>query len=194
MGIVAGIGSRKTPPEALTLIRALAARLRERGHWLRTGGAAGADQAWAEGAGDRALIYRPWPGYRDKDHPPQARLLTIGGDGLPVSIPAADAALASVERFHPAPHRLSSRARKLHQRNYLIVFGARPQPRPVDLLVFWAPETASGVQGGTGQAVRIARHAGIPCLNLKSASAKALAEVLEALEPQPPSSTRSKAP
>ncbi len=48
----AGIGSRKTPPEMMSLMTDLAARLEEQGWILRSGGAIGADSAFQLGVKD----------------------------------------------------------------------------------------------------------------------------------------------
>lgn len=65
----AGIGSRETPPAILETMRAAARRLRDLGFVLRSGGAAGADTAFAEGAGVCSEIFLPWPGFRGIDTP-----------------------------------------------------------------------------------------------------------------------------
>jgi hypothetical protein len=61
MHTYAGIGSRRAPAEILTVMTALASQLAERGYTLRSGHAAGSDQAFERGAGTRAEIYLPWP-------------------------------------------------------------------------------------------------------------------------------------
>ena len=60
MCIYAGIGSRRTPPGVLINMRQLAASLSDLGWRLTTGGANGADTAFAAGAGpQRTTIYLP---------------------------------------------------------------------------------------------------------------------------------------
>lgn len=58
----AGIGSRRTPPEVLGRMRRVAERLDARGYTLRSGGADGADSAFADGATDKE-IFLPWRGF-----------------------------------------------------------------------------------------------------------------------------------
>jgi hypothetical protein len=72
MAAYAGIGSRRTPPEILSLMRQTAAALAARGYTLRTGGAGGADQAFLEGAGGplgQVELFLPWPGFRGSARP-----------------------------------------------------------------------------------------------------------------------------
>ena len=63
--VYAGIGSRATPPSVLEAMTTMAAWLARRGWHLHSGGAAGADSAFAAGApaGTRT-VFLPWPGYR----------------------------------------------------------------------------------------------------------------------------------
>ena len=68
--VYAGIGSRATPRDVLETMTAMAAWLARRGWHLHTGGAAGADSAFAAGAppGTRSL-FLPWPRYRGNAGP-----------------------------------------------------------------------------------------------------------------------------
>jgi predicted Rossmann fold nucleotide-binding protein DprA/Smf involved in DNA uptake len=50
----AGIGSRQITSEEASILRGLGARLASLGFWLYSGNATGADQAFEEGADDRA--------------------------------------------------------------------------------------------------------------------------------------------
>lgn len=133
----AGIGSRETPPEWLDVMTLIARRLDAAGWVLRSGGARGADQAFAAGSSRKQVFTSRFP-----LHP---------------------AARASVALFHPAPYRLSVFARILHARNAHILFGAGMDD-PVTFVVCWTP-WGSG-SGGTGQALRIAHACGIPVFDL----------------------------
>ena len=62
MKVYAGIGSRKTPKNILSLMTKSARRLDSLGWTLRSGGALGADLAFELGAG-RKEIYLPWRAY-----------------------------------------------------------------------------------------------------------------------------------
>lgn len=142
----AGIGSRETPPLILTLMHDLAARLAPT--WtLRSGRAIGADSAFERGA------------------------LSANGltDLYTANSTIPDWAFETVTRFHPAPHRLTDYARRLHARNALILFGPGGPDDPdlrnrVAYIICWTPGAA--ITGGTGQALRIAAHYSIPTRNL----------------------------
>src|SRR3954463_2152457 len=150
--IYTGIGSRQTPPEILTLMTRIARTLDAQGYVLRSGGATGADTAFAQGA-TRREIYLPWSGFT----------------GAPNGILVHGAAWAQAEglarALHPAWSRLSPGVRRLHTRSVFQVLGATLDP-PSQFVLFWAPEVDGAVQGGTRTAVILARQHGIPCFNL----------------------------
>ena len=85
-------------------------------------------------------------------------------------------AIASV--LHPAWHRCSPAARKLHARNPALLLGADTAV-PVDAVVAWSAQGA--VTGGTGMAIRIAQEHGIPVLNLGLLCPRAVCERLETI-------------
>ena len=109
--IYAGIGSRATPRPVLAAMTKMAAWLARTGWHLASGGADGADTAFAGGApaGQRTL-YLPWPGYNGH----------VGPDCRTLSRSALSASMEIAARLHPAWHRCSSAARKLHARNAAI--------------------------------------------------------------------------
>ena len=62
--IYAGVGARKTHEPVLNVMRDMATSLAGRGWQLRTGGAKGADNAFARAAPvERRTVYIPWRGY-----------------------------------------------------------------------------------------------------------------------------------
>lgn len=149
----AGIGSRRTPPRVLDVMRALADRLACDGHTLRSGAAEGADTAFERGARDAGgsiELFLPWRSYGARD------------EGVRLREPLREASLIASLR-HPAWARCSSAVRRLHARNAHIVLGAQLDD-PVAVVVCWTPGALGG--GGTGQALRIARHLGVPVLDL----------------------------
>ena len=165
----AGIGSRATPPSTLRDMTTMAGWLAKTGWHLASGGADGADSAFAAGApaGQRTL-YLPWPGYNGHRGPD---CVVPGRSEL-----AACTGLAA--RLHPAWNRCSPAARKLHARNAAIVLGPRLD-RPVHAVVCWTPNGA--VAGGTGMALRIAAERAIPVLNLAVLSPREACERLLAI-------------
>ena len=165
--VYAGIGSRATPPSVLESIAVMAAWLARRGWHLHSGGAAGADSAFAAGAPPASrTVFLPWSGYRGN---PGADCRTLSRDRMHTCLVIAAA-------LHPAWHRCSPAARKLHARNTAILLG-EDADAPVHAVACW---TRDGLpSGGTGMGIRIARRYGIPVLNLGSMHPRKVCERLE---------------
>ena len=165
----AGIGARATPKSVLNDMTAIAAWLARTGWHLASGGARGADSAFAAGAAaGKRTLYLPWAGYNGH-----------GGPDCRTPSPSELAAWMDIAaRLHPAWHRCSPAVRKLHARNAAVVLGPGLD-RPVDALVCWSPR--GEVVGGTGQALRIAAEHGIPALNLSVLTPRAACERLRAI-------------
>ena len=165
----AGIGARATPPAVLERMTVMAAWLARRGWHLHTGGADGADNAFALGAPQaQRTSFLPWPGYNGRK----------GGDCRSLSPRQLDTLLPIAADAHPAWRRCSPAVRKLHARNAAILLGPEADA-PVRAVVCW---TEGGrVQGGTGMALRIARGYGIPAFNMAVLEPRAVCERLEAL-------------
>lgn len=153
MKYYAGVGSRETPPEILLLMTSLASTLETLGYILRSGGAKGADSAFAVGVKHRVNrdIFLPWRGF----------------NGVP------DAECASYEvcvdakhiarQHHPRWDSLPEAAQKLIARNTYQVLG-KTLDSPVDFVIGWTQEGTG--KGGTGQAYRIAKRMDIPVYDL----------------------------
>ena len=121
---------------------------------LNSGGAHGADRAFADGATpDARTLYLPWPGYNGHSGP-DCRVLS------PVERTACERLAAEL---HPAWQRCSRAVRALHARNAAIVLGPRLN-RPVHGVICWTP--GGQTVGGTGMAMRMADRAGVLVLNL----------------------------
>lgn len=160
----AGIGARRTPPEDLELMHALAGRLARAGWTLRTGGAIGADSAFEEGAiagrGD-------WETYRS-----DGGWSASFSSGFVHLIPRGPttAAYELAATVHPAWWRCSDMVKALHARNAHEILGADLDD-PVSFVVCWTPDGsidgASRESGGTGQALRIAALYSVPVFNLQ---------------------------
>lgn len=160
MKYYAGIGSRKTPPEILTVMREYAAILAKRGYTLRSGGASGADTAFELGAGPKD-IYLPWRGFNGHRHG-----IVVGDDERLRGISA---------RYHPAWAKLSDPLSetfsdavcRLHTRNAAQILGHTEPVVLSDFVLCWTPRARAG--GGTGQAIRIAKAYGVPVYDLADA-------------------------
>ena len=171
----AGIGARATPAGVLADMTVMAAWLARTGWHLSSGGADGADSAFATGApvGQRT-IWLPWPGYNGH-RGPNCRVL---------SATELSACMEIAARLHPAWERCSPAVRKLHARNAAVLLGGTLD-RPVDAMVAW---TAEGrVEGGTGMAIRIAGARGIPVFNLGTMTPRSVCERLIAIHRAAPS-------
>ncbi|MDE0406863.1 MAG: NADAR domain-containing protein, partial [Alphaproteobacteria bacterium] len=127
----------------------------------------GADSAFAAGIpAEQRTVWLPWPNYNE-----------LSGPDCRVPSPERmQECLAIAERLHPAWHRCSQGARKLHARNVAILLGPELD-RPVDAVVCWTQGGA--VAGGTGMALRIAAERRIPVFNLGSMTVQTAREQLE---------------
>ena len=154
----AGIGSRSIPDTHYTAIKALAQTLDNMGLHLRSGGATGTDQAFHQGAlqgTNNVTLYLPWPGYN--------RHTGLNTRSLTPEQSVRAQSLIVEHNLHPAWHKCSPGARTLHARNMAILLGENLN-QPVHLVIAY---TENGqVKGGTGMAIRAARHYRIPVINL----------------------------
>lgn len=152
MNYYTGVGSRKTPAEVCTIMTQIAAKLAKRGYILRSGAADGADAAFEAGANQRLT-----------EHPPEIYLPWLGFNGSKSQLLPSREAFLMAEQFHPAWGRCSPAARCMHARNCHQVLG-KDLKTPSEFLICWTQDAAAG--GGTGQAIRIAKHYRIPVYDL----------------------------
>jgi hypothetical protein len=148
----AGIGSRRTPGKILFLMEEVGRLLASLNIELQSGEAGGADQAFERGcaaASGPKRIRLPWKGFN-------------GSRSLLFDLP--EKAFRIAETFHPAWKTLSPAVRKLMARSSFQVL--HDLETPVDFLLCYTPG-GSGT-GGTGQALRIARHYRIPIFDFGS--------------------------
>lgn len=157
----AGIGSRKTPEDVCRKMFTAGRTMAKLGFCLRSGGAAGADEAFESGVDDwtashsndpesTALlkeIYLPWKGFRKN-------LSELYGS-------CRDARILAKE-YHPNWANVSCAGRDFHARNVYQILG-RDLQTPSSFVLCWTPE--GKISGGTGQALRIAKDRGVPILN-----------------------------
>lgn len=150
----AGIGSRETPLMILKLMQILAKQFRGEGFTLRSGRAPGADQAFEDGAGDKAEIFKPWRAF-EKDY--------FSAFNSRVFDDPTVAAIEAAKEYHPNWGALSRGGELLMGRNMHIVLG-QDLDDPVDFIICWTKD--GKITGGTGQALRVAESLAIPVYNL----------------------------
>ena len=152
--VYAGAGARRTPPTVLAGMQDMARELGAAGWYLRTGGAKGADDAFARAAPPaKRSVLVPWRGYN-------------GWQAFACHVLRADeigAMRRAAARLHPAWERCPPRVRDLHARNVMVVLGSG-MAYPADAVVCWTDR--GRVSGGTGMTIRLARDHGIPVFNL----------------------------
>lgn len=148
----AGIGSRSTPTHIQQLMTRIAVALGHDGYTLRSGAAQGADTAFAAGAID-ADIFLPWPTFGPLERYAGHRYM------LRPTKAAADLA----REFHPRWSSLGQGAQKLQARNSHQVLGGNLDD-PVRFVICWTDQAKA--QGGTGQAIRLAKARNIPVFDL----------------------------
>ena len=147
MNLYAGIGSRETPSLVLGVMQAWGNWFARAGLVLRSGHARGADQAFELGC-DSTLS-----GWRAKQ---------IFTADMSAHHPAW---FDHAECYHKAWSKCSPWAKALHARNSAIMLGAQLND-PVKFVICWTKDGKAS--GGTGQALRIAEHCGIPVFNFQS--------------------------
>lgn len=171
----AGVGSRETPGEVLAQMRELALWLSGRGWTLRTGGADGADTAFAEGAAPGTRVIIPgWPGMNGHDRGDEDVVLLTAGQLRRCSERA--------ETIHPRWQYLRYGAKKLHARNVAQVMGVEMDD-VARAVVCWTRDGRA--VGGTATAINLALRLGVPVLNLGATSIEKVRAEMERLEGVP---------
>lgn len=157
MKYYAGIGSRRTPPKILIQMTLIASELQNE-FILRSGGAPGADMAFENGVtNNNKEIYLPWRGFNDN------KSSIFGCDEKAISI---------ANKFHLIELKNTKQSiQSLHGRNVYQILG-RDLYTPVNFCLCWTPDfceshsTRTQNTGGTGTAISIASHFGIPIINM----------------------------
>lgn len=161
-----GIGSRNTPEPILELMRSIGRKMALIGYTMRSGGATGADTAFADGHDDtcflstnqewlyEAEIYLPWEGFNGQTTEQYGRYLMNNPKAQEI-----------VSKIHPAWNKLSKGAKALHTRNVYQVLG-QDLNTPSTCVIFYAEPQGTSVKGGTRTAVELAKIHNIPVFNL----------------------------
>lgn len=147
MKYYAGIGSRECPKEILELIVKTAFWLSNKNFILRSGGAEGCDKAFEFGcdkANGKKEIFLPWKGFNNSTSQ---------------YIVKEKKAFDIAAKYHPRYATLKDGAKKLQARNSHQVLGW-DLDTPSSFVVCYTKEGKG--EGGTGQAIRIAKDYNIP--------------------------------
>jgi len=166
----AGIGSREITSYEKILINKVSSLLCQYNYILYSGNADGADITFQEGSRGQCVVFLPWDRFNinkfDYTNKWKCRqYFEVGHE---------EKGFKSVEDFHPNPKVLSVYAHALMTRNYFQVMGYDRYPK-VDFVLCCANEDKKGnVQGGTGQACRIAKSLNIPVINIRNPNWKEL--------------------
>lgn len=151
--IITMIGSRKAPEDMCNLFTELGAEIRERGWWARSGHAVGIDYASELGAKKNCIVYLPWETFNE-EYPLVGR---------PRTSPLRDEVLEIVYRHEAYAAEQSQGVKRIKSRNVYQVLG-EDLKSPSDLVICWTEE--GKIIGGTGLAIKIAREAEIPIINV----------------------------
>lgn len=153
-----GIGSRETPDEVLDQLRGLSQFFCEKGYVLRSGGADGADRICEIGC-DKVdgtkEIYLPWEDFNNN----------FFSDLYLDVLPKVGEAIQIAADHHPKWESLTDNVKKMHVRNVYQVLGLTLD-KPSKFVVCWTPVKNSVPQGGTAQAIRVAKTHNVPVYNL----------------------------
>ena len=168
--IIAGIGARKTPQEFLEIFEAVGQEALKRGWYVRSGHADGADYAFELGAKENCIVYLPWKSF-NSDKP-------VLGEAVCVDL--REDVLEMVYRHEPYAMECNIGIKRIKARNVYQVLGVDLQ-KPSDIVVCWTPE--GKIVGGTGLAMKLARKANIPIINVGAWDTPVTPEqVIEAIE------------
>ena len=169
----AGVGSRKTPPAMLKAFTKLSRELCDKGWVLRSGGADGADSAFAAAVPHnrgQKEIFAPWNSFNDHFEGINDVAVLHGR--------ASETAHILAEEVHPVWNKLRPSFKKLHARNIGIMLGGELD-KPVDAVICWTP--GGRTTGGTGLAIRFAEKEGIPVLNAATRSIADIGKIMDGI-------------
>jgi hypothetical protein len=161
----AGIGSRDITLGEMLTIGSVSALLSKMNMLLYSGNAPGADQCFQKSCNKKCVVFLPWSGFEQSvfDYTTDSVKYFVMGRSKP--------GLDSIIKYHPRPASLSTGAQALMARNWHQIQGVPPEFPQVKFVVCCATPKGNGeVEGGTGQAVRIANDLKIPVINIREAN------------------------
>lgn len=159
----AGIGSRSITEQEKLIIQKTASELSKKDILLYSGNAPGSDINFQIGSNCKCVLYLPWKNFNTAEYDVNKCInhFIVGDtkDGI-----------ESVLKFHPNPKSLSKGAKALMSRNFHQIVGYATFPQVSFVLCcanYKCVEDKIQVDGGTGQAVRIANSLNIPVFNIR---------------------------
>lgn len=159
-----GVGSRKTTRIAEDELGDVVKVLSRRFALLTVTGDA------SEG-GDKVVWENALEGHRIRFGPVGRMSYSLHTQVVPPDTEAYNLAVSIVSKLHPAWRWLKPEYRELHIRNVFQVMGGLVT-RPSEFVLCWTPDGAeektSKKTGGTGTAIRVANHFGIPVFNMQN--------------------------
>jgi hypothetical protein len=167
----AGIGSRDISLKEQKIIHHISDYMFHLGYVLYSGHSDGSDISFEEICQGFGISFLPWDGFNKQLIFNTIKISDISND-----------AYDSVSKFHPNPNALKQGALKLMARNYQQICGIFDLPI-VDFVIFCANEKNGNVLGGTGQAIRIAKSFGVPCINIRTKDWKEQIQKIPKVEP-----------
>lgn len=174
MQTYAGIGSRSITDKESKIIEKISKKL-SKNFVLFSGNACGSDQAFQTGSNGNCVLFLPWAGF-EKQNFDFLKVLDVFDLGK------SREGMESVEKFHPNKN-LTYGQKLMMSRNFHQIMGYKKYPK-VSFVVYCANEDEKGnIDGGTGQAIRIARSQNIPAINIRiSGWQKKLTEIAKSLK------------
>lgn len=156
----AGIGSRKITPEEERLITMIANKLSHLDIIAYSGNAEGSDIAFQRGSDGKCVLLLPWKKFNHK-------MYDVGNSLANFDVGNTVEGQNSISTYHPYAANLSYGGRLMMSRNWHQIVGYDIYPK-VSFVVCCANEVDGAVQGGTGQACRIAKDMNIPIFNIRN--------------------------
>ena len=152
----AGIGSRKTPQDVLNVMEQLGSVFARKGFILRSGAAEGADAAFEKGcnlAQGKKEIYIPWAKFNNSES-------ELYYENLP------ELAQEIAFEYHPNLYKCTYGVIKMMTRNSCQVLGKDCKTPSNFIVCYCTVDNKGNFEGGTGQALRVAKAYNIPVFNL----------------------------
>jgi len=159
----AGIGSRETPRHICDIMTRIAINLSKKEFILRSGHAAGADEAFERGALKKSEIYMPWKNFRLGKYKNDNGFEMLGTEVLSTEKEldiAWDKVCSICEIKNQSSY--SKGAKNLIARDYFQIAGKNNHLSK--FVVCWTKDGKAS--GGTGYAIKIALHYKIPIYNM----------------------------